>query len=764
VRRWTEPPAIVAEALVGVSDPLLTALLPGPKATPIQVASALGQSLAPLQHPAVPPDWLLPQQIPSFQRILAALNRYHGALLADPVGSGKTYVALAAASVLNDGITACLVPATLVGQWRATAARLGIAITVCSHEQVSRGVLPRSTRGLVIIDESHHFRNPTTRRYRHLAPWLVGRSALLVTATPIVNRMEDLIHQLLLAVRDNALATDGISSIRAMFTRASPCPALGRVVVEAAVDVSLRPQRIPAATPPASPECQDSTRLAGLIDSLRLSRSPPIARLIRGILLRAAGSSPGALAGALRRYRRLLLHASDALRAGRQLDRTELRSFTAELSDQLVWWELFPNAAGEPEIELEDLSAMGDVIASVDAMGKTPDGKLTRLRSILSDGVPTLVFTTWRDTVRYLRAHLAGFQIAWCTGEQAGIGPAPLARSDVLAWFRRPTTLPGAPQHLVVTDVAAEGLDLQRAGRVIHYDLPWTPMRLEQREGRSLRLGSHHSTVEVVRFQLPPLLEARINGEAILARKRRLPAMAGLGGGDRSLWRWRGQLAERFAGCEARSGVARVDHPQEGLLAGFGIYCGDDPVPLSTAVVWLQPDGSWTDAPETIETWLTLAAGEVHDIPVDPSRLQEWVTRLAHPIRQRLTMTRGWRWMTPEPTPAARELLARVQDLVRDASRRHQPRRLTQLERVLAFLSEGHTAGEELLIRSMTDRSESQLITTIDRVLRSGTDLEDVEARLTGLIIFGPAQLAHGELASPPCLSSRPPSSISMER
>jgi hypothetical protein len=181
-------------------------------------------------------------------------------------------------------------------------------------------------------------------------------------------------------------------------------------------------------------------------------------------------------------------------------------------------------------------------------------------------------------------------------------------------------------------------------------------------------------------------------------------------------------------------------------------------------VVWLQRDGSWTDAPETIETWLTVAAEEVHEIPIHPPRLQEWVTRLAHPIRQRLSITRGWRWMTPEPTPAAREVLARIQDLVRDAARRRQPRRLAQLERVLAFLSEGHIAGEEMLIRSMADRSEAQLISAIDRVLRRGTDLEDVEPRLTGLIVFGPAQLAHAELASPPCPSSRPPSSISMER
>ncbi|MBI3746094.1 MAG: hypothetical protein HY264_06140 [Chloroflexi bacterium] len=42
---------------------------------------------------------------------------------------------------------------------------------------------------------------------------------------------------------------------------------------------------------------------------------------------------------------------------------------------------------------------------------------------------------------------------------------------------------------LLASDVAAEGLNLQRAGRIVHYDLPWTAVRLEQRDGRALRQG-----------------------------------------------------------------------------------------------------------------------------------------------------------------------------------------------------------------------------------------------------------------------------------
>ncbi|HEY3013082.1 MAG TPA: hypothetical protein VGJ36_10065, partial [Gemmatimonadales bacterium] len=319
--RWTAPPAIVAEELVGVPDALLTALHPGQPAPGIAVASALARSLAPAEHSATAPSWLLPEQERSFRRVLAALHRHGGALLADPVGSGKTYVALAVAAALNRGSTACLVPATLRAQWEATAARLRIPVTLSSHEQISRGRLPGGTRGLVIIDESHHFRTGHTQRYPHLAPWLVGRPVLLVTATPIVNRPSDLSRQLLLGVRDNALAMDGILSIRAMLAAGCPGSALGQIVVEGEAVAEHRPRRVHRSSKPTAAECLEAARLIEMLNRLRLSHCRPIATLIRGVLLRAAGSSPAALSGALRRYRRLLLHARDALQAGQAIDR-----------------------------------------------------------------------------------------------------------------------------------------------------------------------------------------------------------------------------------------------------------------------------------------------------------------------------------------------------------------------------------------------------------------------------------------------------------
>jgi hypothetical protein len=377
---WTAPPSIVAESLQVVPDPLVTALLPGPPAPGAVVVRSLARSLALVEAPDEAPLWLLPEQIQSFRRVLAALRRYGGAVLADPVGSGKTYIALAAAAALNRGSTACLVPATLLAQWRSTAARLGVPVTLCSHEQVSRGKLPRGTRGLVLIDESHHFRNPSTRRYHHVAPWLIGRRALMVTATPIVNRAADLGNQLLLAVRDDALLLSGIVSLRTFLTKGSTAASLGELVVESAAASGRRPGIVRRITSPTSRECAGLSRTIEMLDGLRLSRSEPVAALLRGVLIRSAGSSPAALIAALCRYRKLLLHAHDALRSGRPMDRSELRRFTADLGDQLIWWELLPPLESASDVDLSDLDVIDNVIQSIGNAAEDSDDKLSRLR------------------------------------------------------------------------------------------------------------------------------------------------------------------------------------------------------------------------------------------------------------------------------------------------------------------------------------------------------------------------------------------------
>jgi hypothetical protein len=446
------------------------------------------------------------------------------------------------------------------------------------------------------------------------------------------------------------------------------------------------------------------------------------------------------------------------------MNRAALRHFTGELADQLVWWELLPGAESETDLVLDDLAQLEDLIQLAETATRGEDPKLSRLRQILHDGTPTLVFSCSRDTVRYIRERLADLRLAWCTGEYSGIGRTVLPRRRVLAWFREPTTSPLAPHHLVVTDVAAEGLDLQRAARVIHYDLPWTAMRLEQREGRAMRYGSTYSEVEAVRFATPPPVEKTLRVEATLARKAQLPARAGLGPEGCHLWRWRACLVERFRSGEARAGVALVPSASHcGLLAGFALYRSDEPVCLSASALWLEPDGKWTEHPETLTHRLGTAAAEPCILPVSDDDLRQWLTHLALPIRERLALIRGRRWIKPDPSAAARLLAGRLQGMVRDAARRHHQARLEQLERALGFVAGGHTAGEAALVEILAKSTDREISLAI-RGLPDGTvPWDELEVRLTGLIIFSSAQAGRAELASPECLHCKPRSSTLTE-
>ena len=739
--RWMDVPRIVAESLTPVPDPVATALRPGPWAPAQMVARALARQLAPNEDPAQPPAWLRPEQVRSFRRAVHGVRRFGGVLIADPVGSGKTYVALAVAAALDPGRPAtCIVPATLLEQWRASAEAVGVPVVVGSHQAASRGRLPARHRGVVVIDESHHFRNPRTRRYRKVASWLPGRPVVLVTATPVVNRLEDLLHQLLLGVRDDALAPDGVISLRSLLRGGQGSPGLGRLVVET-TDAGPRPMRWGSVSVAGSEECAAAAVALESIGRLRLSRLPATAALVRSVLGRAAASSPAALAGALGRYRKLLLHARDAAGAGQPLDRAAIRRFTGQLEDQLIWWELMPPGQGATELELHDLEIVDEVIRDAHGSGKRPDGKVERLRALLSDGRPTLVFTTRRDTVRYLRDHLSHPPAAWCTGERAGLGHVSVPRDVVLKWFRENgSAAPPEVRHLLVTDVAAEGLDLQRAARVVHYDLPWTPMRLEQREGRAARLGSLHKEVEVVHFRPPAVIERALRIGRALASKARLPGAVGLGPSGGSLWRWRGELARAYADGEARAGVAVVSRGPAGVLAGFELYGlgSGGCVRLAAALTWIDPTGEWTEDERVIAARLADAARCASSDAPDPDTLRDALALIARPIRSRLALAGGSRWTAPEADPIAHRLSVRLHAQIRHAARRRDLAELESLGRALAFVGRGRTAGEASLLERVAQAPDAELSRAVARLPASPPAWTAIEARLGGVLLFVP--------------------------
>lgn len=118
------------------------------------------------------------------------------------------------------------------------------------------------------------------------------------------------------------------------------------------------------------------------------------------------------------------------------------------------------------------------------------------VRNHLKNGEKVVVFTEFRDTAEYVFEELkkrvpeVADKMALITSKEV-VPPSPYDRrarkydvEDVKRWLRR-----GDVQVLISTDVASEGLNLQVANVVVHYEPTWSPVKIVQRIGRVWRLG-----------------------------------------------------------------------------------------------------------------------------------------------------------------------------------------------------------------------------------------------------------------------------------
>ncbi|MCX6550914.1 MAG: helicase-related protein [Acidobacteria bacterium] len=130
---------------------------------------------------------------------------------------------------------------------------------------------------------------------------------------------------------------------------------------------------------------------------------------------------------------------------------------------------------------------------------------------------PVLVFTEYRDTLESLAADLGDLpNVAVLHG---GLDRA--ARADVVRRFTS-----GNLRILLATDAASEGLNLQHRCRlVVNLELPWNPMRLEQRIGRIDRIGQTR-TVHAVNLVAPHTAEAGLLAR-LAARMSRIDRAVG---------------------------------------------------------------------------------------------------------------------------------------------------------------------------------------------------------------------------------------------
>jgi len=162
------------------------------------------------------------------------LENYGGVLIADSVGLGKTYLTL---RLLDDYAyrerrTALVIcPAAVADTvWRPLLQRFGIPHEILSMERVSRRDFPVEDFAwrfqIVVVDESHNFRNPDTNRWTNLFRLITqgdpDKKVILLTATPVNNTVFDLYHQIRFITRDNRrmLLSIGIPDLWEYFRRA----------------------------------------------------------------------------------------------------------------------------------------------------------------------------------------------------------------------------------------------------------------------------------------------------------------------------------------------------------------------------------------------------------------------------------------------------------------------------------------------------------------------------------------------------------------
>ena len=420
------------------------------------------------------------------QAARSALRRMRGrAILADEVGLGKTIEAgLILAELRLRGLadrTLVITPAGLMAQWQEELERKFGVPTTIPGQDVDRGVLVASLAAarrdplksqltadpwdLIIVDEAHRVRAPRSASGQ-LIRQLKSRYLLLLTATPVENRLQDLYEMVslvapgLLGTAAQFRAAHGTGPLTTPGKEPRNTAALRKQTAEVMIrhrrsEVSvLLPQRL-AETVRVEPSGAERQWYADLTARVRAEgrTTTSARRLALRSVAKLAGSSPAAAAPTLAK----------------------------------IGWD--------------DLARRGSLLTAPAKVAVLLD----RLGRFTQAGQKVLVFTAFRQTLELLTDQVPGAAVYH--------GSLPRAEKErVIATFR------DEAQVLLSTESAGEGRNLQFCHVMVNMDLPWNPMQIEQRLGRLHRVGQEHDVLltnlvasGTIEEQVLRVLEAKIN-------------------------------------------------------------------------------------------------------------------------------------------------------------------------------------------------------------------------------------------------------------
>jgi superfamily II DNA or RNA helicase len=513
--------------------------------------------IAPLEGSVIP----LPHQLHALQRVMSSDRiRY---LLADEVGLGKTIEAgmvlrelkvrglaervlvVAPAGITSQWVSEMkthfsedfhLVQPSNFAAWRQLAGvdekenlwRLHDQV-VCSldsikpmdarrgwsYEQVARYNRERfedlvsAGWDLVIIDEAHRLGGSSEQVARHQLGAALSQASpylLLLSATPHQGKT-DAFRRLMAFLDAEALPDD--ESV----TRENVAPYVIRTEKRRAIDADGKPLFLPRFTQIVSVRWDASRR-----EQRALYEA--VTEYVREGYNQALREKRTAIGFLMILMQRLVTSSTAAIRTAleRRLDVLELPM--GQLS-------LFGEDVGDEWVELDGQDQMESLLksrllglknerAEVELLlsaarrceARAPDGKaevllewIQKLQREESDpALKVLVFTEFVPTQTMLAEFLSqrGYNVV-CLNGSMGLD----VRQAVQQAFA------GDAQILVSTDAGGEGLNLQFCHVVVNYDLPWNPMKLEQRIGRVDRIGQKH-IVRALNFALEDSVELRV--------------------------------------------------------------------------------------------------------------------------------------------------------------------------------------------------------------------------------------------------------------
>ncbi len=422
---------------------------------------------------------------------MRVLRDLHGrAVLADEVGLGKT---IEAGLILKEYAIRGLVrraliltPPSLTSQWREemeTKFSLPFEVLrsagdwerrpllIASMDTAKRGAHRRPAQArswdLVVVDEAHRLKNRASLNWRFVSG-LSKKYMLLLTATPVQNDMEELFN-LISLLKPGALQTHDGFLERYVASTDRRVPARVPELRDRLRDVMIRNRRGIAFTLPPR-----------RVHSLAVRLGPAERRLYDDVT-KFVRDAYWAASGRLPWTARLTLIV---------LQR-EIGSSTFAVAETLGRLARGPTFGPEDCERLEQLRDDARAIAT--------NIKADRLRTFLRTfDEKALVFTQYVRTLRYLEGVLRdeGYRI---TTYHGGLGTA--AKDAAVRAFREDA------QVFLSTEAGGEGRNLQFARTVVNYDLPWNPLRIEQRIGRVHRLGQERE-VHVVNLLAEDTIEA----------------------------------------------------------------------------------------------------------------------------------------------------------------------------------------------------------------------------------------------------------------